>query len=99
MCGAVYASESMQNVLSLATQVAAAPVERALEIAGTIAGHSPDAVRAALAVLNHGVDADTRAGLSEETARSAALIGTPNQIEAVRARLSGEPADYDDGAA
>jgi len=81
----------------LATELAADPVGRALEIARAIAGFSPDAVRAALALLNHGVDADTRAGLADETTRSSALIGTPNQIEAVRARLSGEPADYEDG--
>ena len=80
----------------LATEVADDPVARATEIATAIAANNPDAVRAALRVLNHSVDADTAAGFAEETQMSSALIGSPNQIEAVHARLSGEPAAFDD---
>jgi enoyl-CoA hydratase/carnithine racemase len=80
----------------LATELADDPVGRATEIAQAIAANNPDAVRAALRVLNHSVDSDTTAGFAEETRVSSALIGGANQIEAVRARLSNEPANFED---
>ena len=71
----------------LATELADEPVARAHEIAREITAHNPDALRAAKAVIDGAVDLDTSAGLALETERSAALLGSPNQVEAVAARL------------
>jgi len=79
----------------LATEVATDPVGRAREIAAQMAAHNPDAIRAALAVLDQSADADTASGLAVEAALSAPLIGSPNQIEAVMARLEGRSARYE----
>jgi enoyl-CoA hydratase/carnithine racemase len=73
----------------LATELADDPTERAFEIAREIAGLNPAAVRAAKAVLNATADADTAAGFLLEASRSRELIATPDQIEAVVARLEG----------
>jgi enoyl-CoA hydratase/carnithine racemase len=81
----------------LATEVDRDPVGRALELAAEIAAHNPDAVRAAVAVLNHSVDANTSDGLADEARISSRLIGTANQIEAVVARLEDRAPDFDGG--
>ena len=78
----------------LATEVATAPVERALELAQVMAAHNPDALRAAKAVLNGVGDLGVADGLALETERSAALLGGPNQVEAVTARLEGRPPHF-----
>jgi enoyl-CoA hydratase/carnithine racemase len=80
----------------LATELATDPVARAHEIATQIAANNPDAVRAALAVLNQSAGVDTTVGLALEASLSAPLIGSANQIEAVMATLEGRPADYKD---
>jgi len=80
----------------LATELADDPVARATEIAQAIAAQNPDAVQAALQVLNHSIDSNTTEGFAEEKRVSSALIGAPNQIEAVRARLSNEPPNFED---
>ena len=78
----------------LATEVADTPVERAHELAAARAAHTPEATRAAKAVLNGIGDLDVRDGLAFETTRSAALLGAPNQVEAVTARLEGRPPGF-----
>lgn len=78
----------------LATEVTEEPVERALELASAVADHNPEATRAAKAVLNGVGDLDVREGLALETARSAELLGAPNQVEAVTARLEDRPTDF-----
>jgi len=78
----------------LATEVADNPVARALEIAAEMVVHNPDALRAAKAVIDGAVDLDTAGGLALETARSAALLGSPNQVEAVAARLEARSAFF-----
>lgn len=80
----------------LATELSDDPLARAREIAAEIAAHNPDAVRAALAVLDHSVDAETADGLAEEARRSSGLIGSPNQIEAVTARMEGRDSSFTD---
>ncbi|MEE9415644.1 MAG: crotonase/enoyl-CoA hydratase family protein [Acidimicrobiales bacterium] len=81
----------------LATETSEDPVARALDIANRIAAKNPDAVRAALAVLNlsHGVD--TRLGFATEAELSAPLIGSTNQVEAVMARLEKRAAEFEVG--
>jgi enoyl-CoA hydratase/carnithine racemase len=78
----------------LATEVSDTPVERALELAAVMTAHNPEATRAAKAVLNGIGDLDVADGLVLETERSGALLGAPNQVEAVTARLESRPPDF-----
>jgi enoyl-CoA hydratase/carnithine racemase len=70
-----------------ATRLVEDPRAAAMATARDIAARSPDAVRAAKRLLNHAVACEARAGLVAETKEQQRLIGTPNQIEAVRANL------------
>ena len=74
-------------VLGFATHVDADPLARALAIARTIAGQSPDAVRAAKALFARAGEAGGDALLLEESLAQQALLGSRNQAEAVRARM------------
>ena len=68
-----------------ATGLHADPLAAARATAHEIAGRSPDAVRALKRLLNMASDAEVAAILLAESKEQAALIGSPNQIEAVRA--------------
>ena len=70
-----------------ATAVHADPLAAARAAAHEIASKSPDAVRALKRLLKAATDADTAAILNAEPKEQAALIGSPNQIEAVRAGI------------
>ncbi len=72
-----------------ATSLHADPLAAARATAKEIAARSPDAVRAVKRLLNMASDADTAAILIAESKEQAALIGSPNQIEAVRAGVEG----------
>ncbi len=74
-------------LLGLATAVADDPRAAAHELARTIAGKSPHAVRAAKRLLNASRTLDLRAGLALEESLQLTLIGSPNQVEAVRANF------------
>ena len=74
-----------------ATGIADDPLAAALAIAHEIAGRSPDAVRAAKRLLNLAATSDAATGLMAETAEQAALLGTPNHIEAVSSNLENRP--------
>ncbi|KWV45868.1 enoyl-CoA hydratase [Bradyrhizobium macuxiense] len=71
----------------LATRIVDDPREAAFATARMIAGRSPDAIRAAKRLLNLAATCDAATGLAAETAAQAALLGTPNHVEAVRANL------------
>jgi len=73
--------------LHLGTEVSERPLEEALALARTIARHSPEAVRAAKRLLNDSALVSLSEGLANEFRTSATLMGTPNQIEAVVAKL------------
>jgi enoyl-CoA hydratase/carnithine racemase len=79
-----------------ATGVHADPVAAARSTAKEIAARSPDAVRAVKRLLNAGSDNDAAAILVAESKEQAALIGSPNQIEAVRAGMEGRPGRFAD---
>jgi enoyl-CoA hydratase/carnithine racemase len=79
-----------------ATGLHADPLAAARATAKEIAGRSPDAVRALKRLLNMASDADTRAILLAESKEQAALIGSPNQIEAVRAGIEGRAGRFAD---
>ena len=68
-----------------ATAAHADPLAAARATAREIASKSPDAVRALKRLLNAAAEADMAAILLAESKEQAALIGSPNQIEAVRA--------------
>ncbi len=76
------------------TRVADDPLGHAMVLARTIAARSPDAVRAAKRLANLADDADPAAILKAESAEQVALLGTPDQIESVRAGLEQRPARF-----
>jgi len=80
-----------------ATSLYADPLAAARATAKEIAARSPDAVRAAKRLLNAAADADSAAILLAESKEQAKLIGSPNQIEAVRAGVEGRPGRFADG--
>ena len=84
--------------LGLATRVCEEPREAALALAREIAGKSPDAVRAAKALLNESVAVDVVAGLALEASTQRGLLGGRNQLEAMRANLEQRPAVFQDPA-
>jgi enoyl-CoA hydratase/carnithine racemase len=73
--------------LGLATRVDADPRQAALELAGSIAARSPHAIRAAKRLLDLAGRADLAAGFAAEQREIGALIGSPNQVEAVAAEF------------
>jgi enoyl-CoA hydratase/carnithine racemase len=82
--------------LGLATRVAADPYAEALALAREIASKSPHAIRSAKRLLDASVTADPGAGLQMEERLQAALIGSPNQLEAVQATLEQRPPRFVD---
>ena len=82
--------------LGLATRVCADPRAEALALAAEIAGRSPTAIRAAKRLLNMMQDEDQHALLKAESAEQAALIGSPNQVEAIMSNLQKRSAAYAD---
>ena len=79
-----------------ATAVHADPLAAARSTAKEIAARSPDAVRAIKRLLNAASDSDAAAILLAESKEQGALIGSPNQIEAVRAGMEGRPGRFAD---
>ena len=82
--------------LGLATRACADPRAEALALAAEIAGRSPTAIRAAKRLLNMMQDEDQHALLKAESAEQAALIGSPNQVEAIMSNLQKRAAAYAD---
>jgi enoyl-CoA hydratase/carnithine racemase len=82
--------------LGLATRLAGDPLAAAHAAAAEIATKSPDAIRAAKALIGLAADAPFSTLLTAESEAQASLIGKPNQIEAVMANLQGRTANYAD---
>ncbi len=80
-----------------ATGLHADPLAAARATAKEIAARSPDAVRAVKRLLNMAGDADAGAILLAELKEQAALIGSLNQVEAVRAGVEGRAGQFADG--
>lgn len=74
--------------LGLVTAVVADPLAQARAFALGVAQRNPDAVRAAKRLLNRSPDDDAAALLMAESVEQQALIGSPNQREAVSAALA-----------
>jgi enoyl-CoA hydratase/carnithine racemase len=85
--------------LGLVTRTAEDPLSAALALADEIAQKSPDAVRAAKRLYDQTwASNDTAAALVLESELQTSLIGSPNQIAAVVAGMSGEPPVFVDPA-
>ncbi len=87
------------EALGLVTHVAADPLAAALELAREIAGKSPDAVRRAKRLYEEvWQSGDAAAALLLESELQTELLGSPNQIAAVVAGMSKQPAVFEDPA-
>jgi enoyl-CoA hydratase/carnithine racemase len=84
--GRIFSGEEALK-LGFATRVCADPYAEALKLAEEIAGKSPHAVRAAKRLFALMAEGDQHAILKAETEEQVALIGTPNQVEAVMANM------------
>ena len=78
----------------LATEVHDDPLARATELAAHLAQLNPAAVRAIKAVVDDAIGMDSAAGLALEAERSSALLGSPDQVEAVMARLEDRSPEF-----
>src|SRR3712207_2159290 len=84
--------------LGVVTHVADDPLAAAQALAREIAGRSPDAVRAAKKLFNESWVAPAEEALKLETDLQVKLIGSPNQIAAVQAGMTKQPAEFADPA-
>ena len=83
--------------LGLVTHVADDPLAAAYELAREIAGRSPDAIRSAKTLLDTTWQSNVpEKDLLLETELQVALIGSPNQMEAVMSGLKKEDPDFTD---
>jgi enoyl-CoA hydratase/carnithine racemase len=82
--------------LGLLSRIADDPLAAALELGGEIASRSPHAIRAAKRLLNRSWNAPAEEGLALEAELQRGLLGSPNQIAAVKAELSKEPGVFED---
>ena len=93
--GRIFSGEEALT-LGFATRVTADPHGEAMALAQEIAAKNPHAVRAAKRLLNDAVAVGAAAGLRQETVEQLALIGSPNQVEAVIANLQKRAAVFGD---
>jgi len=84
--GRIFSGEEAVR-LGLATRVAADPLAEALQMAHEIAAKSPDAIRAGKRLLNASLAHSAAELLIAESVEQQALIGSPNQREAVKANI------------
>jgi enoyl-CoA hydratase/carnithine racemase len=82
--------------LGVITRLAADPLAAARELAAEIAGRSPDAVRAAKRLYDESWTGEARQTLALEAELQLGLIGSPNQLAAVAAGFTKEPAEFVD---
>jgi enoyl-CoA hydratase/carnithine racemase len=82
--------------LGLATRVDPDPYQAALALARSIAGRSPHAIRAAKRLLDLAGRVGLEVGFAAEQQEIGALIGSPNQAEAVAAEFGQRPPRFTD---
>ena len=82
--------------LGLVTRLSDDPLAEAKELAAEIATKSPHAIRSGKRLLNEATPAGARKRSKLEAELQRALIGSPNQIAAVTAAMTKEPAEFDD---
>jgi len=79
----VEGTEAVQ--LGLATRTSHDPHAEAMALAHEIAGRSPHAIQAGKRLANAAAQHDDAAGFAAERAEIGALVGRPNQVEAIQA--------------
>jgi enoyl-CoA hydratase/carnithine racemase len=82
--------------LGLCTRTDPDPRGAALALAREIAGRSPHAVRASKRLLDLAGRVDLATGFAAEQAEIGALIGSPNQVEAVTANFEKRPPTFEE---
>jgi enoyl-CoA hydratase/carnithine racemase len=82
--------------LGLVTHLADDPLAAAHSLASEIAGRSPDAVRAMKQLLDQSWTGSAAETLRLEADLQLGLLGSPNQLEAVRAGMLKQPAEFVD---
>ena len=82
------------HALGLVTHVSDDPLAHAHSLAAEIATRSPDAIRADKRLLDEAWHADERTGLELEARLQGRLIGSPNQIEAIKANFEKRAPDF-----
>jgi enoyl-CoA hydratase/carnithine racemase len=92
----VEASEALE--LGLVTRIEADPLTAAGTLAAEIAANSPDAIRRIKRLANEALQLSAAEGLALEAELQQQLIGSPNQIAAVGAALTKQPAEFADPA-
>ncbi|MAT20500.1 MAG: enoyl-CoA hydratase [Acidimicrobiaceae bacterium] len=80
--------------IGLATHVSEDPLAGAMELARTIAGKSPHAIRAGKRLVEHAYAEDFASGFALEREEIFNLIGTPNQVESVTAFFEKRTPNY-----
>ena len=80
--------------LGLATRLSEQPYDDAMAMAREVAGRSPDAVRAAKALINGLVNNGAAAQFAAERTGIGSLLGRPNQVEAVMSNFEKRPANF-----
>jgi enoyl-CoA hydratase/carnithine racemase len=90
----VEADEALR--IGLVTRIADDPRAAAHELAAEIASRSPDAVRRSKRLLNEAARARSEDSLGLEESLQRELLGSPNQIAAVTAAMTKEPAEFAD---
>lgn len=93
--GRVIAADEALDI-GLVTGVCNDPLDRALELAHEIAARSPDAIRRAKQLFNSAFGLAPPDALALEAKLQGELIGTPNQSEAIRARMEGRDPQFRD---
>jgi enoyl-CoA hydratase/carnithine racemase len=85
--------------LGVVTRLAEDPLAAALELAGELAGRSPDAIRGTKRLLDQSWGQPPEVGLRLEAEIQSRLIGSPNQMTAVIAGMSKQEPEFTDPAA
>ncbi len=93
--GRIVAAEEAVR-LGLATAIEPDPVAAALALAKTIAEKSPHAIRAGKTLIDRAPELSVLEAFKLESALQQELLGSPNQMAAVAAVMSGQPAVFSD---
>jgi len=92
--GRIFSGEEALRI-GFATRLSADPLAEALQMAHEIAGKSPDAIRAGKRLLNAAMSQSAAELLMAESVEQKALIGSANQVEAVKANIERRAPRFD----
>jgi enoyl-CoA hydratase/carnithine racemase len=89
-------SGSEALALGVVTRISDDPFEDAVALAREIASKSPDAIQSAKRLYDSSWTAPAQETLALEAAMQRKLIGSPNQVAAVTAGFTKQPAEFVD---